>query len=68
MAPHDPLQQLRELDSASPHFHEQLGGFLRGDAYRNALPNLPSESLASLIEYLHSVSLQITFLRAGLNI
>ena len=68
MAPHDPLQQLRELDSASPHFHEQLGGFLRGDAYRNALPNLPSESLAWLVEYLDGVSLQTILLRAGLNI
>ena len=61
MAPHDLLQQLHELDKTSPRFHEQLCDFLRGDAYRDGLQNLPSEDSVSLIEYLNCVSLYIIF-------
>ena len=59
MIPYDPLQQLLGLDKASPQFHEQLHNFLRGDAYRDTLPNLQNESLTSLVEYLDNVSLHI---------
>ncbi|KAF9643175.1 kinase-like protein [Thelephora ganbajun] len=31
MIPGDPLQQLRDLDRASPQFHEQLSNFLHGN-------------------------------------
>ena len=51
----DPLQQLHNLDRASPHFYEQLSDFLRGDEYQNAVPNLQGEDLAWLVEYLDSV-------------
>jgi hypothetical protein len=53
-----PLQQLRDLDTASPQFHEQLSSCLRGSEYRNAVPNLQGEDLAWLVEYLDGVSLQ----------
>ena len=57
MIPHDPLQQLHDLDKSSPQFHEQLLDFFRGDVYRNALKSLQSEDLSSLAEYLDTVSL-----------
>jgi hypothetical protein len=53
----NPLQQLHDLDRASPQFHEQLSSFLRGEEYQNAVPNLQGEDLAWLVEYLDSVSL-----------
>ena len=56
------LQQLHDLDRASPQFYEQLGSFLRGEEYQNAAPNLQGEDLAWLVEYLDSVSLQINSL------
>lgn len=68
MIPHHPLQELHDLDKASPQFHEQLRDFLRGDVYRGALQNLKSEDLALLVEYLDSVSLHIIFPPAALNI
>ena len=64
MVTKDPLQQFRDLDRASPHFHEHLSSLLRGNEYQNILPKLQSEDLSWLVEYLDGVSLQITFLRA----
>ena len=55
MTPHNPLQQLYDLDKSSPQFHEQLHDFLRGDVYRGALQNLQSENLTQLVEYLDTV-------------
>ena len=52
----NPFQQLRDLDRASPQFHKQFVDFLRGDEYRNAVPNLQGEDLTWLVEYLDSVS------------
>lgn len=34
---HNPLRKLRDLDSASPQFHEQFVNFLRGREYRNTI-------------------------------
>ena len=59
MIPYDPLKQLHGLNKASPEFHDHLRDFLGGDAYRRALPNLQGEDLASIVEYLDSVSLHI---------
>ena len=58
MIPHNPLQQLSDLDRASSHFHEHLIDFFRGNVYRNVVPGLHSESLAWLVEYLDSVRLK----------
>ena len=66
MVTKDPLQQFRDLDRASPHFHEYLSNTLRGEEYQNILPKLQNEDLAWLVEYLDNVSLQIIFLRAAL--
>lgn len=52
------LQQLHDLDRASPQFYEHLGDFLRGDRYRNAASSLRGEDLAQFVEYLSGVSLQ----------
>ena len=61
MIPYNPLQQLHNLDKASPRFHEHLRDLLRGGVYRDASQNLPSEDLTTLVEYLNSVSLNIFF-------
>ena len=55
MVPSSPLQQLYDLDKASPQFHQQLSGFLCGEEYRNPSSKLQSRDLASLAEYLDSV-------------
>ena len=57
MFPHNPLQQLRDLDKASPQFHEQLRNFFH--AYRDVWPILQSDGLARLVEYLDSVRLNL---------
>ena len=67
MALHNPLQRLYDLDKTSPQFHEHLHDFLRGAAYRDALQNLQSQDLASLVEYLDSVSPHTIFPRAALK-
>ena len=57
MTPSDTLRKLRDLDKASPRFHEQLVNFLRGDEYQNILSKLRNEDGLWLIEYLDGVSL-----------
>ena len=65
--PHNPLQQLHDLDKTSPRFHEQLRNFFH--AYRDVWPSLQSDRLAWLVEYLDSVRLNLkaALLRAMLN-
>ena len=58
MNPYDPSPQLHGLDQSSPELHEQFRDFPRGGMYRDALPNLQSENLTSLVEYLDRVSLR----------
>ena len=62
-----PLQQLRDLDTASPQFHEQLTNCLRGSEFRSAVPGLQGEDLAWLIEYLDGVSVQTILPHSALN-
>ena len=57
MTPSNPLQNLRDLDRTSPHFHNQLIDLLRGDEYRDVAPSLEGEDLAWLVNYLDGVSL-----------
>ena len=59
MNPSDILNQLHDLDKASPQFHKHLSNFLRSEEYRSAAPTLQGEYLARLVEYLDGVSLQI---------
>ena len=51
----NPLQQLYDLDKASPHYHQQLSDFLCGEEYGNPSSELQSPDLASLAEYLDGV-------------
>ena len=51
------LRKLHGLDKASPESCEQLINFLHGDEYQKILPELQSEDLAWLVEYLDNVSL-----------
>ena len=57
MYPSDPLQSLRDLDRTSPHFHNQLVDLLRGDEYRDDIPNLKGRGLSWLVDYLDNVSI-----------
>ena len=61
MIPYGLLQQLYNLDTTLPQFHEQLIDFLCGDEYRNVFPSLRSEDLTWLVGYLDSVSFQTIF-------
>ena len=57
MSPSNPLQTLRDLDRTSPHFHNQLIDLLRGNEYRDLIPNLEGKDLTRLVNYLDKVSL-----------
>lgn len=61
MTPPGLLQVLRDLDGTSPQFHKQLSDILRGDEYRNVIPDLQGDDPAWLVEYLDNVSLQPPF-------
>ena len=67
MTPPNPLQKLRDLDRTSPHFHDQLINFLRGNEYQNVALNLQGEDLAWLVDYLGNVSLHFVFPRPALT-
>lgn len=62
------LQQLRDLDTASPQFNEQLSSCLRGNDFRGATQNFQGDDLTWLVEHLDSVSPQTTSPRSTLNI
>ena len=66
--PSDPLQKLRDLDRASPHFHEQLIDFLRGDEYQKVLSKLRDADVRWFIEYLDSASPQLPFSSSRLTL
>jgi hypothetical protein len=68
MTPPDRFRQLRDLDSTSPQFHEQLSEYFRGEEYQNLFSELERGDLASLAGYLDNVSLQTIFLHAALTI
>ena len=67
--PHHALRRLRDLDKTSPQFHQQLGDFLRGKEYRDALSSRQSEAVSVwVVEYLDSVGPRIILLRNMLTI
>lgn len=67
MIPHNLLQELHDLDRTSPQFHRQLIDFLRRDEYQKIVPNLQSDYLVWLVEYLDSVGLQTIFPHSALT-
>lgn len=65
---HETLKRLHALDKTSSLFHWHLNSFLRSDEYQLLSPSgLQKEDLASLVQYLDSVSLQVTLLFAVPN-
>ena len=67
MTPLNLLQKLRDLDTTSPDFHNQLTDFLRGNEYRDAAQDLQGEDLAWFVNYLDNVSFRIVSLRSTFN-
>ena len=63
----NPLQQIRNLDTTSPQFHEQLSGYLREKEFQGAVGNLQGEDLTWFVEYLDGVSLQTISPHSTLN-
>ena len=57
---HPFLQQLRRLDSSLSGFHDQLTKVLYGEDYQQHAPNLQSDDLVWLIDYLDKVCRHIT--------
>ena len=68
MIPHNPLQDLRDLDRTSTQFHEELSNIIHGHVYRDTLPSLRSENLTWLVEYLDGVSFRCILRWATINI
>ena len=64
MVTSNPLKRLRDLDR---EFHRQLIDILRGDEYRDAVPNLQNEDLAWLVGFLDNVNSRVSFLRSVLK-
>jgi len=55
MSSNDPLRRLFRLDRSSSKFHDQVSNILYGEEYRQWVPNLPSEDLVGLVDYLDKV-------------
>jgi len=63
----DPLQRLHDLDRSSPQFSSQLAELLDQKEYIKCLPDLHSENLVWLVEYLDRVSFPVTVAQSPLN-
>jgi len=55
MSSHNPLTQLRLLDTTSPTFHDQVSEILYGDEYTRWMLGLQGEDLMGLVDYLDDV-------------
>ena len=60
MSPHNPLNQLRCLDSSSPEFHDQISDILSGEEYKQWVPNIQGGDLVGLIDYLDKVRCRVS--------
>jgi len=61
------LQQLRRLDRSSSDFPDQLSNVLYGEEYQKCVPNLQSDDLAWLVEYLDKVCRHVALPRPPLK-
>ena len=61
------LPQLHLLDRSSSTFHDQLSNILYGEEFRQKAPNLETEGLVWLVDYLDKVRRRISFLRSPLK-
>jgi hypothetical protein len=63
----NPLVQLRRLDRSSSEFHEQLNEVLRGEGYKQWVPNLDGDGLVGLVDYLDNVCHRTALVRSPLK-
>jgi len=49
------LERLHRLGKSSAAFHDQLGGVLDGEEYKQSLSNLQTDDLLWLVDYLNQV-------------
>jgi hypothetical protein len=59
MAQTDILQQLKQLDSSSPLFPDQLTSLLYKEEYKECIPTLRDEDVVWLVDYLDGVCLYL---------
>ena len=53
------LQELRQFDTSSPGFQDQLYNALNGDEYRGCVSSLEGDDLGWLVDYLDGVSSRV---------
>jgi len=61
------LGQLHHLDRSSSTFHDQLSSILYGEEFRQHVPNLQSDGLVWLVDYLDKVRRRVSLLRSLLK-
>jgi len=64
MSSHNPLTQLRCLDTSSPTFHDQVNRILYGEEYTRWMSGLQGEDLMGLVEYLDNVRRHVSLFRS----
>jgi len=68
MSSHNPLTQLRHLDTSSSTFQDQVSNVLYGEEYTQWIPNLQGDDLIGLVDYLDEVRCRDSLLRSPLNL
>lgn len=61
------LQRLYHLDRSSPNFHDQLCNILYGEEFWKLTPNIQTDGLVWLVDYLDRVRRHVSFLRSPLK-
>jgi len=61
------LQQLHLLNRSSSTFHDQLSGILYGEEFKRQAPNLQSDGLVWLVDYLDKVRRHVSSPRSSLK-
>ena len=67
MTPTGLLPQLHQLNRSSSTFQDQLSSILYGEEFRQQAPNLPSDGLVWLVDYLDKVRRRVSFLLSPLK-
>ena len=65
---HPVLQQFHRLDRSSPDFHDQLNEVLRGQEYKQCVPDLQGGDLVRLTDYLDEVRRNFIFPSSPLKV
>ena len=61
------LEQLYRLDKSSAAFHDRLGGILDGEEYKQSVPDLQTNDLLWLVDYLDKVRLRASIRHSPLK-